>query len=184
MRLLLLSLFLLTTLSSGHDDDIDAYDYGSGSSHYVAPALKELVTEVPRCLPPEVVAQMSGWLQRMNALTQYRLLYAVGVQRLIREMEAGQSLCAALPLALHRMYGKQRLSLRQRQALDEADDDWAATLDQMTRSMPVAESQCRANEARAGAQNETRWADAHTTLMCLKGAEKEAKKRVSVYYFP
>ena len=101
-------------------DDIDDYDYGSGSSHYVEPALKELVTGTARCLPPEVTAQMSAWLLRMNVLTQHRMLHAVAVQRLIREMEAGQSLCAALPLALRRMYSKHKLSLAQRAALETA----------------------------------------------------------------
>jgi len=144
LPLILALLVLVHAQHRGEHDDIDNYDFGGRSSHYVAPAVKELVMETPRCLPPEAIAQMSSWLQRMNEMTQYRMLYAVGVQRLIRVMEAGQSLCSAMREALPRMYRKHTLSLAQRASLDislEWGDGWQETAEQMRAalgSMPHA----------------------------------------------
>jgi hypothetical protein len=179
---MLLHILLLTTLVSGND-----YDYGTRSSHYTAPATQAMILSGDACLPVTVVTQMAEWLDRVQIMEQQRMLHAIGLQRLIREMEAGQSLCAALPLALDRMYGKHELSLKQRRVMGvpiEWGDGWQETSERMTKAMETVESECRASEARDSAYDGVKWPHKREILMCLKRGEKESKKATVVYHMP
>jgi hypothetical protein len=181
MLLLLLVLFSSVALCV----EYEPIDYGGMGSHYVRPALREMAVEGARCLPKGVDQQVRHWLRYCRSLELYRLLMSVALQRLIRELDSGLSLCSALPQSLDRMYSKMELLMRQRGVagdLPQPGDGWAETAAVLTAAVERKEGEVE-RECRAALLGE-REPERTSLLNCLKPVEKKTKKTVLVHHLP
>lgn len=179
---LLVLLLLLTTAVLGNQ-----YDYGPRSTHYTAAATQAMIVKAAQCLPQPVTSQIEHWLQNMRVMEQQRMLHTIALERILREMEAGQSLCQAIPVALRRVYSKHELSQKQLLAMGvhmEWGDGWQETALRMREVMRSAGRQCQEAERRAALYDDIKWPDRRQLVDCLRAGNKESKKATLVHHLP